>query len=513
MAPPPSAPLVLRRALLAAAALFCACGTPATPPDAGGEAQDSGAPTDSGAGGGGASDAGRPDSGAPDAGGPDSGAPDSGASDAGAADSGAPSDAGLDAGQPDSGAGLDAGAVHVGALVGGAGAWPGFIEGVRYRSGSQCGFTDDAGTFHWEDGSPVVFSVDDVDLRPAAGAALLSAWQLSAAGTCAETAELERLLVLLQSLDTDGSPDSGTSLTPYPAPAATRPFSSLTDADVAALVAQKFAGRTPVATLDAVDRFIVQVDSELWAQLGLDTFTGLVAYGRSQGVTTNGASWFFSYQYGLQRTDLAYNVQQSNLLAIPGSLAGMGSNHIGDIDLNGTTLWAPVEDGTAYQHPYLVEYDATSLSAGATHALSNTLLTKGVPWVAVDAPRQSLYVAEWDPTPSIYVYSLVGVSYVTSIPIRPTLTRIQGAKIFEGNMYADVDTTAKTVWKINLETGTAQPLFELSNAAGTELEGLAVLARPDGSLLHTLNATAARTAMEFRHHQRTRDPLRKRLCP
>ena len=420
----------------------------------------------------------------------------------------------MDAGQPDGGSAIDAGAVHLGALVGGAGAWPGYIEGVRYRSGSQSGFTDDAGTFRWEEGSPIVFSVDDVDFRPAAGAPLLSAWQLSAAGTCAETPELERLLVLLQSLDADGSPDSGTALTPYPAPATTRPLSSLSDADVAALVAQKFAGRTPVATLESVDRFIDQVDSELWAQIGLDTFTGLVAYGRSQGVTTDGASWFFSYQYGLERTDLSYNSQQTNNLAIPASLSlTQGSNHIGDIDLNGTTLWAPIEDGSAYQHPYLVEYDATNLSAGATHALSNTLLTKGVPWVAVDAPRQSLYVAEWDPTPSIYVYSLAGVGYVRSIPIRPTLTRIQGAKVFEGNLYADVDTTAKTVWKINLETGTAQPLFELSNAAGTELEGLAVLARPDGSLLHTLNATAARTAMEFRHHQRTREPLRKRLCP
>src|SRR5205814_1728766 len=130
------------------------------------------------------------------------------------------------------------------------------------------------------------------------------------------------------------------------------------------------------------DRFIVQVDQELWAEVSMETFSGSTGAGRSQGVATDGQSWFFSWRLGLERTDSSFNSNKTNSLAIPLALALAGSNHIGDIDVDGNTLWAPVEDGNAYKKPYLVEYDATSLNPGTTHALSNTLLTSGVPWVA-----------------------------------------------------------------------------------------------------------------------------------
>lgn len=496
----------MRRALMGLAVFLGACGGPAPvlPVDAGAPG-DAGPVTDAGA----VSDAGLTADAGP---GPDAGTgPDAGAvSDAGTGtDAGPVTDAGLtaDAGVP------DAGVIRTGALVGGAGPWPGFIAGLSYRSGTQAGTTDDAGTFTWQDGVPVTFSIGDIDFAATAGRPKLSPWQLTKDGGCGQSAELERMLVLIHSLDVDGDPATGTALAPSGPTATQRPFASLTDTDVAAAIASKFPGRTPVAPLEAVDRFIRQMDHELWSQKSLDTFNGTTGGTRSQGVVSNGTSWFFSWTYGLERTDLAFNVTKSNTLAIPLALSIAGSNHIGDIDLNGNTLWAPIEDGSAYAKPYLVEYDATTLVAGTTHALSNTLLTKGVPWVAVDAARSSLYVAEWDPTPGIYVYALNGVVYQRTIPIRPALTRIQGAKVFEGSLYANLDDAMKTVFKINLETGTAQALFTMPNASGIENEGIAFLARPDGTLLHTTNANAARTAVEFRHHERTRAPLRASVCP
>lgn len=499
----------MRRALILGALVLCACGGTVA-----GSGNDSGA-TDGGSDAGrdasiadgGSADAGSSDAGNPDAGTIDAGTTDAGTSDAGTGDAGTP-----DAGPADSGT-SDAG-VHTGALVGGSGVWPGAISGVHYRSGAQSGFTDDAGTFTWEDGAPITFSVGDVDFRATTGKSRLCAWQLANPGTCTQSTELERLLVLLASLDVDGDPATGTALQPQGPAVTQRAFSSLTDADVAALIAARIPGRTPVPVLDAVDGFIRQVDGELWAEKSFDTFSATDSAFRSQGVTTNGQSWFFSWRLGFEKTDLAFNTtDSSHHLAIPLALALAGSNHIGDIDLNGNTLWAPIEDGTAYQKPYLVEYDATTLTAGATHLLSNTLLTQGVPWVGVDAPRASLYVAQWDPTPGILVYSLSTVTYQKTIPIRPTLGRIQGAKVFEGSLYASLDDTAKSIFKINLDTGTAQSLFGVTGAAGGEEEGLAFLLRPDGTLLHTQNANSSATAMEFHHHQRTRDPLRLLLCP
>ena len=64
---------------------------------------------------------------------------------------------------------------------------------------------------------------------------------------------------------------------------------------------------------------------------------------------------------------------------------------------------------------------------------------------------------------------------------------------------------------MNLETGTVIELFALNQQF--EVEGRAVLARQDGSLMHTLSAASDASAMESHHHQRTRQPLRNQLCP
>jgi hypothetical protein len=65
---------------------------------------------------------------------------------------------------------------------------------------------------------------------------------------------------------------------------------------------------------------------------------------------------------------------------------------------------------------------------------------------------------------------------------------------------------------VHLASGTVIPLFAL-NLTDEENEGLAFFARPDGSLLHTLNVTSSRTGSELRHHQITREPLRWKVCP
>jgi hypothetical protein len=267
-----------------------------------------------------------------------------------------------------------------------------------------------------------------------------------------------------------------------------------------------------VAADVAVDRFITQMDDETWQQIGIDKFPLLTGAVRSQGLTTDGASWYFSWKLGLERTDLNYVTEASNSpAAIPPDLARLGDNHIGDIDYWDGTLFAAIEDGPSYLHPYIVSFDPTTLKAIQTYPLSNSLLTQGVPWVAVDGPRGTLYAAQWDPTPEIFVFDLATVTYSRSIPLHTTIGRIQGAKVFEGSLYASTDDEAKDIYKINLDTGTVIPLFALHQ--NFEEEGLAFLARPDGSLMHTLNVSNLAAGTELRHHQRTRPPLRQSVCP
>jgi len=398
-----------------------------------------------------------------------------------------------------------------GQLVGGTGPYPGGIEGVHFRSGVQSGFTDDTGAFDYVVGEPVIFSVADVDFRPTSGAPLLSLWQLAASGQCSQGPELTRLLILLYSLDADGDASNGTQVPAVPPGATQRPFAALSDSEVSALVEQLIPGRTVIDGNTAEDLFIRQMDGEVWEQIGIDQFPGTAGAVRSQGVTSDGTSWYFSWTLGLQKTDLDYRVQVSNVTAIPPELSRLGDRHIGDIDYWDGTLYVPLEDTGPYVQPHIARYDPNTLMAAQTYAMPTALLTDGVPWVAVDGPRGNIYVAEWNPTLAIFVFDLATVTYSRSIPLRPPSGRIQGAKVFEGSLYLSTDSTAKDIFKVNLDTGTVIPLFALNQ--DFEEEGLAFLARPDGSLLHTLNVFSKGLGAELRHHRRTRLPLRQTVCP
>ncbi len=401
--------------------------------------------------------------------------------------------------------------VVTGQLIGGTGEYPGAIKGVHFRSRSQSGFTDGDGTFRYVEGETVTFGVADVDFRTVHGAAMVSPWQLAATGQCAESDELTRLLVLLFSLDGDGDASNGTDV-PNVAPSARqRSLATLSDGDVTALIDRLFPGRSLIDGDSAIDRFITQMDGEIWQQIGIEEFPLTVGLVRSQGVTTDGSSWFFSWKLGLEKTDLDYVTQLSvTTTAIPPDLAVLGDNHIGDIDFWNGMIYAPIEDGPSYRHPHIVLFDPATLMAGQEHALSDTPLTKGVPWVSVDAARGHAYVAEWDPTPQIFVLDLTTLAFQGAIPLHRTIGRIQGTKVFEGSLYAASDDDAKDIYKINLDTGTVIPLFAFHQPF--EQEGLVFLDRPDGSLLHTLNVSNPVRGTQLRHHQRVRAPLRQDVC-
>ena len=398
-----------------------------------------------------------------------------------------------------------------GQLVGGSGARPGAIAGVAWRTPSLSGVTDAAGTFHWNAGESVTFRIADVDLVAAPGAPMLSPWQLAANGACASSADLRRLLVLLWSLDADGDPSNGIALPPTQPGPTQRALASLSDADVAALIAQVIPGRTPVDATAALDAFAGQMDAESWQPLGADEFYGTTGLVRSQGLATDGTSWFFSWELGLERTAADFTDELNQTPAIPSALAALGDNHIGDVDFWNGSLYAPIEDGSAYLHPYVAVFDPTTLVAGQTFALPATALTEGVPWVAVDGPHGRFLAAQWDPTPEILFFDLATGAPAGSLPIRPTLSRIQGAKIHDGALYAATNDANNEVYKIDLDTGTVIPLF--STGSGFEQEGLAFRDLPDGSSMHTLNVRADKLGSELRHQQLVTPALRTLVCP
>jgi hypothetical protein len=238
--------------------------------------------------------------------------------------------------------------------------------------------------------------------------------------------------------------------------------------------------------------------STAWREVGRNEFVAPLGAIRSQGATSNGTGWWFSWQGGLSRSDNHYRPTVVNPIAIPPDLIAAGSDHIGDIDLyrnraGALRVIAPIEDGgllptgkPEYQHPWLVFYDATTLQpTGRRYELPQALHTAGVPWVAVDQAHQQAITAEWDDTTLLNVWAIEdGMRLVKQIPLSRTLGRIQGAKVWKGWLYAARDDDQKSIVRINLATGAVEDLYQLGETG--EQEGIAVTRTADGALLHVL---------------------------
>src|SRR5439155_18449521 len=102
------------------------------------------------------------------------------------------------------------------------------------------------------------------------------------------------------------------------------------------------------------------------------------------------------WRLGLSRTALDYSVLAHKDEAIPAQLALLeGINHIGDISVRDTTLYAPFEDGTKYHHPRVGFFDAQTLAFRSSVKLDSALQPDGVPWVEVW--EGMLVTSRWSP--------------------------------------------------------------------------------------------------------------------
>ena len=272
-----------------------------------------------------------------------------------------------------------------------------------------------------------------------------------------------------------------------------------------------------------------------WTQVGSDTFRWHDTLMRSQGVTTDGHSWYFSWQGGLSRTlddftpvavaTLPPQLDDTPSFS-PDGKNHVGATHIGDIDYYDGLIYAPAEDGgqgagplelndPEYQAPHVALYDAKTLVyTGISYRVPVETNSDGVPWVAVDGRRRSIYTAEWQmPHDRLNVFDMhmrfkrvLPLVYPASLGRGFRLSRIQGAKVIGHTMYASRDDADKTIFSIDLRTGVVTKLFSLKPAGRAELEGLAVRRTPDGALLHVLLVLdndlpndVAKVRVEFTH--------------
>lgn len=224
---------------------------------------------------------------------------------------------------------------------------------------------------------------------------------------------------------------------------------------------------------------------------------------RGQGVTTDGEHYFFSGNFFLNKTNIqTHETMANNLLAIPPALLLKGCNHIGGIGYYDGKIYAPIEDGSAYQHPYIAIFDAETLKfTGEYYEMPLELHDEGIPWCIVDGLRGYLYTLEWNHGELLNVFDLDDMSLVKTIPLSEPLHRIQGGDIYEGMLYLSADVGTKSVYRLSPVTGEVNLLFNRNVSPECEAESMTVLPTPDGPLFCVMDIGPMRINLVLRQYR------------
>jgi hypothetical protein len=252
-------------------------------------------------------------------------------------------------------------------------------------------------------------------------------------------------------------------------------------------------------------------------------WTGLNALERGQGVATDGTYFYYAGPGGMVKATIAGDSEvASTTFPIPSALSDTyHSDHIGDLEYYGGYVIAPIEDGgDGYQHPLLALYNASDLSyTGRYVRLPLAQMPGGVPWVAVDAAAGLVYTAPWSQDPAqgtskLVVYRLsdllslpadAELPVVNTVPLSQALSSIQGAAVWQGRLYASVDTD-NSVYTIDPASGQVGYEFRQDTEADDEVEGIAAWdLGPAGGQLHIVNVGSGlkRIFLYLQHYAET----------
>ena len=229
-------------------------------------------------------------------------------------------------------------------------------------------------------------------------------------------------------------------------------------------------------------------------------------YMSNQGVTNDGTYYYFSGKKNLGKADMQTGeIFRINTSPIPKALQDLGCDHIGGLSYYNGVIYAAVEDGPDYLHPFIVLYDAKTLEyTGRCYELPQPLHTEGVPWCAVDAERQVLYTAEWSHAAVLNVFALDDLHLLGTIPLSEPIDRMQGGEMLGGKLYlsCDEENDLKRVFSVDVTTGDVQVVFTRNIGKAFEAEDLTVRADKDGEpVFCVLDRGARRKSMNLTQYR------------
>ncbi len=209
---------------------------------------------------------------------------------------------------------------------------------------------------------------------------------------------------------------------------------------------------------------------------------GLGAIFRSQGMTTDGETFYFSSKTTLIRTKTdAKTVIDADYSAIPDELKELGIAHIGGLSYYDGYIYAGLEDSKVWDYPIVGVYDAETLDFVDYYILDCETVTRGLPWVCVDPETGYLYCTDHSKQPTkLLVYDTANeMEFVKEIPLSFSVPSIQGAEFHNGTLYAATNDETKAIYKINPVSGEVEKHLD-RNLFGGEGEGMTFITKENG---------------------------------
>lgn len=206
---------------------------------------------------------------------------------------------------------------------------------------------------------------------------------------------------------------------------------------------------------------------------------GVGAYFRSQGITTDGDTLFFSSKTTLIQTEAdAKTVINANYSAIPDELAEKyGIKHIGGLSYYNGFIYAGLEDSKVWDYPIVGVYDAGTLELVDYYILDCETVTRGLPWVCVNPENGLLYCTDHSKQPTkLLVYDTAdGMKPAGEIPLSQTVAAIQGAEFYDGIIYAASNDETQAIYTINPSDGSVEKLTDRCLTQFSEGEGMTIM--------------------------------------
>jgi len=207
----------------------------------------------------------------------------------------------------------------------------------------------------------------------------------------------------------------------------------------------------------------------------------------NQGIARVDGGWILSANNTLARVDDKLRTKRVQQLAIPTSLRVKGYGHIGDIDVVGKILYAPLEEPDYTRGTQATaRYDAKTLRFIDAIELAQHENS----FVTVDPATMIAYSMDNFGGDALLRYDVrAGWKPLAPLAMSHFIDKVQGADVAAGAIWLSTTDATNGLYRVDLKTGQVDDLGSAGHLGG-EGEGIDATKLPSGRI-HTLTVDAA----------------------